>query len=299
MYEPDLLREYINNSELRVFSENIKVRLSKVLAEKYDKGNYINYFKNMQTCLNMINSLNLKYPGNAKPILYMYIVPDDNYSKLLGIPSIFDTGKGGGKPVQCYDLDGFNFAYGLSQNVLENAPEEIEDISIVENELHELSHIIHSQFFNTSQIICEGFAEALPLFVLGLEENFEKYKEAIKSMEENQIQSAEELLVLEKNGNFGMDTLISSNLCSFRLSYISSYLFVRGCMEIIIEKYNLSKAEATQYFLEIIKQSKCINEWLIYDIANIIGLPQNELLKGKQMQIKALSSIVSTNSMHK
>ena len=33
MYEQDLLREYINNSELRIFSKEIKVRLSKELAQ--------------------------------------------------------------------------------------------------------------------------------------------------------------------------------------------------------------------------------------------------------------------------
>lgn len=123
-------------------------------------------------CLNMINTLKIKYPDNARPILYIYIVPYDNYSKLLKIPSTFDKGKGGGKPVRCYDLDGFNSVYGLSQNMLENKLDKDKNISRIENKIHELSHIIHSQFFLTNQTICEGFAEALPLFALGLEENF-------------------------------------------------------------------------------------------------------------------------------
>ena len=45
MYQRDILREYINESELRIFSEKIKIRLSKELAEKYDMGNYNNYLK--------------------------------------------------------------------------------------------------------------------------------------------------------------------------------------------------------------------------------------------------------------
>ena len=48
MYQKDILREYISNSELRIFSKKIKVRLSKELADKYDKGRYSNYLKNMQ-----------------------------------------------------------------------------------------------------------------------------------------------------------------------------------------------------------------------------------------------------------
>ena len=35
MYQKDILREYVSKSELRVFSEKIKVRLSKELVEKY------------------------------------------------------------------------------------------------------------------------------------------------------------------------------------------------------------------------------------------------------------------------
>ena len=36
MYERDELREYIKNSELRIFNKKIKIRLSSELAKKYD-----------------------------------------------------------------------------------------------------------------------------------------------------------------------------------------------------------------------------------------------------------------------
>lgn len=42
MYQKDILRECILSSEIRVFSKEIKVRLSKDLAIKYDKGLYQN-----------------------------------------------------------------------------------------------------------------------------------------------------------------------------------------------------------------------------------------------------------------
>ena len=47
VYEKNPMREYIKNSELRVFSNRIKVRLSKKLAMKYDNGCYFNYLNNM------------------------------------------------------------------------------------------------------------------------------------------------------------------------------------------------------------------------------------------------------------
>lgn len=291
MYQKDILRDYIKNSELRVFSKKIKVRLSKELAIKYDQGIYTNYLKNLEECYETIGTLNIQYPGNANPILYIYIVPDDNYSKLLKIPTFFDKGKGGGRPVPCYDLDGFNSAYGLSQNIAEHTFDLKNNIQKTENMLHELSHIIHSQFFSNNQTICEGVAETIPLYVLEIEEIFVEHKKVITNLNENKILSAQELLNSQKNGNFGVEAILPNKSCSFRLSYISSYLLIRGCIETIVEKYHFSKPKAIQFFLEIVKQSNCSNEWLIFDIANAIGISEDELLNGKQIQMKALNSI--------
>ncbi len=62
-------------------------------------------------------------------------------------------------------------------------------------------------------------------------------------------------------------------------------------METIAKKNNLSKEQAVQYFLEMIKDSDCINEYLIYDIADALDLPREELLNGKQMQLQTLHSL--------
>lgn len=291
MYEKNKLKEYIKNSELRVFNKDIKVRLSKELAIKYDKGYYNEYLNNISKYLKMIKKLNIKYPGNAKPVLYVYIVPDNNYRELLGIPEKYDNGKGGGKPVMCYDLDGFSSAYGLSQNILENKNKET-DISKVENEIHELSHIVHSQFFNKNLIISEGFAEALPLYGLNMEKDFTEHKNALLNLEEEQILSVQEILKLEKDGTFGIETILQNKTCSFRISYISSYLFVRGCMEIIAKKFDLKKEDAVQRFLEIVRESECINELLIFDIADALDLSREELLNGKQIELEVLKSLL-------
>lgn len=62
-------------------------------------------------------------------------------------------------------------------------------------------------------------------------------------------------------------------------------------METIAKKYNLSKKQSVQYFLEIVKASDCYNEWLIYDIADALNLPRDELLNGKKMQLEILQSL--------
>ena len=121
MYQEDYLRNYIKKSELRVFSNRIKVRLSSELALKYDMGAYTNFLTRIENEMKMLDKLKIKYPANAKPILYIYVVPDDNFIELLQMPTLFSKNKkSGGKPVTCYNIDGFPLAYGLSQNRLEN-----------------------------------------------------------------------------------------------------------------------------------------------------------------------------------
>lgn len=291
-YKKNKLKEYISNSEIRVFNNKIKVRLSKELAKKYDKGCYDNYLKNMKNCFEMIETLNIKYPGNANPILYVYIVPDNDYIDLLNYPEGFGNGKGGGKPVNCYDLDGFTFAYGLSQNMLENSINIENDISRFINEIHELSHLVHKQFFSSNSTICEGFAETIPLYGLGLEDIFEEHRNTLLQLNYNQILSVKELFNCERNGSYyGTNALLPNKSCSFRVTYVSSYLFVRGCIEKIVEKYNFSKSQAIQFFLEMVKASNNNFEYLIFDIANDLDVSKDELLNGKKIQIDTLNSI--------
>ena len=83
MYQEDYLRNYIKESELRVFNDRIKVRLSRGLAIKYDLGVYTNFLTRIENEMKMLDKLKIKYPANAKPILYIYVVPDDNYKCLL------------------------------------------------------------------------------------------------------------------------------------------------------------------------------------------------------------------------
>lgn len=294
MYERDELREYIKNSELRIFSDKIKVRLSSELAKKYDKGIYKNYLIRLQKEIEMLEELQLKYPSNANPILYLYIVPDDNFLKLLQVPSTFAKGKkSGGKPVTCYDLDGFNLAFGLSQNCVENKAVDNKDIERLENEIHELSHIILGQFISGNQVISEGVAETLPLYGLNLEKNFIKHREIVSKLTEDKIYTVKELLNKSRNGTYGDEPILQNKSCSFRLSYISSYLFIRGLIETIEQKYHLSKEKSIQYFLEILKEcsNRYSNEFLFYDIAAALELQQEELLNEKSIHLKTQSSI--------
>lgn len=286
----NLLENYIKNAELRDLNSGIKVKLSKELTKKFDQGLYKNYLIKMEKCYELIKKVNIKYPDNSNPILYIYIVPDDNYAEMLGIPSIFNNGTGGGKPVKSFDKDSFYYAYGVSQNRCENHPEKTNIMNFANN-VHELAHLVHGEFFRKNNMLGEGFAETLSLYILDLEESFNEYKEALQNIKENQIYTAQELINQEKNHIFGKEALLSNKSCSFRLSYISSYLFVRGIIEIIETKYNYTKQEAAQFFLDMMKKQENSNEQLITDIANQLNIEQEELLNGKQMQLETLKEM--------
>lgn len=286
-YSVDELRKYIEKSELLIISDNLHIRLSKELLEKYDQGLYNNELAQLQKNIDQINALGVKYPAQAKPIFYIYIVPDYNFAKLLTYP-ITLSNKGGGRPVTSYDLDGFKEAYGLSNNMLENR--RTLNITQEENNIHELAHIVYSMFSNSDRFLNEGFAEALPLYTMDYENVFDEHREMIKLLLEDQILTAEQLIDLAINKNFNAGVIAPNKSCSFDISYISSYLFVRGCIEAISKKFNLDKIQATQKYLEIVMQSNCMNQWLVYDIANAIGIPQEELFSGKKMQLEIIAN---------
>lgn len=155
-FKKDVLKEYVQTSELRIFSDKIRVRLNRALANKYDEDLYDDYLKYIEKCYILISTLNFTFPSNANLIYYIYMAPDDQYVELLDYPSKFDKGTGGGSPVTCYDLDGYVYAFGISQNKCENFKVDEKDISFFETELHEISHIIHGNFFTKCSILKEG-----------------------------------------------------------------------------------------------------------------------------------------------
>lgn len=290
-FKKDNLREYIKNSELRIFNENIKVRLSKELAIRYDNGFYDNYLEYTSECYKLLYNLNLNYPSNAKPIYYLYIVPFDQYVELLGYPDNFNKGNGGGKPVNCFDIDGFSYAFGISDNLCENFEKDKKSIAYFENEIHELSHIFHSNFFRNSTILGEGFAETIPLYILDLQKQYTNHTQTLIDLEEKQILTVEELLNEEEENSFGVTELLPNKTCSFRLSYISSYLFVRGCIITLEKKHNIDKIKGLQLFLEMLYSSKYISTWLMFDIADFLEIDRNILLNSKDLQLIALNDI--------
>ncbi len=287
-YKPSALQSYIEKSESRVVNDGFRVRLSADLARKYDAGVYDNAIALHTGYINDIKNLGIQYPGNANPVFYMYVVPDDNFVELLSFP--FLGAVHGGKPVSSFDLDGFDAAYGVSQNLLENHPQ-TESIARRVNGIHEFAHLVHGLFFNRDRMFNEGFAEILPLYTMDLESQFDEHRAVIKNMTEADIFTAQELLDMGRDGSFGHKTRVANKTCSFDWAYISSYLFLRGYIMRLAEKFGLNRVAATQKFLEILRSSQCFYQFLIYDLARVIDVSGDEMLDGKMLQVEAIKSL--------
>lgn len=287
-----LLKQYLETTKLIEIDKNFKLRLSDELLPHLENGDYAIQIDEAKTIIKSIDELRLRYPNDTKPIFYFYIVPDENFKELLNYPQSIPT-KGGGKIVECFDR-GATSAYGINSSMFISKRER--NTSEFLNRFHELAHIVHNVFWLKDRFLCEGFAESLGLYTFGYEEVWKEHREYLSTLDKSSILSAKELIHMEeRTGSFPTNPT-STYSCSFDLSYISSYLFVRGCLEHISEKNNSNRVEATQRFLEIVGNSNSICEWLVCDMAKSLELPVDTLLEDTSMQMKVIESIVSSLS---
>ena len=286
MKPQDALREYIKKSERRVIIDGVFcARMSPEIAKKFDAGEYNARLDEHKKCINELNKMQIKYPANAKPVFYLYIVPDENFAELLQYP--YKDRKGGGKPVDSYDIDGFNAAYGSSQNSL--ISDKPVSINQHVNNIHEYAHLIQYQFGFDAQMFQEGFAELVPWYVMEYDKKQPMHLVAMRSM--NRIYTADELLT---DVSFTSDR-VPNMTCSFQPSYMSAYLWTRAVVEHIRTKYNLSRVAATQQFLELYRNIKSSEQLFIQKLAKEIGMDADRLLNSIEYQVAVLKQIEAEN----
>ncbi len=277
----DALWEYIKKSERRAIIDDVfYARMSSDIAKKFDSGCYDIRIAEHKKCINELNNLHIKYPANAKPVFYLYIVPDDNFVELLRYP--YKYRKGGGRPVDCYDMDGFSAAYGSSQNLL-NSDRPVSMEQHVNN-IHEYAHLIQHQFGSDAQMFGEGFAELVPWYVMEYDKINPIHVAAMRSM--NKVYTANELLSSVK-----FSDKVPNMTCSFQPSYMSSYLWVRAVVEHIHSKFKLSRVDATQKFLELYRNVKFSGHLLAEGLAKEIGMDADKLLNSTEYQMDVLKQI--------
>ena len=279
-----LLKNYLDDSVLISFNDKLKIRLSKELEEKYNKGLYDAYINNFSNCIEIVDTLNLRYPCGAKPIYYLCIFPLDK-GYLLDIPKPFDTKNGGGKPIKAHDLDSFNSAFGVTENQCLRT--EYPDFSR-QNTIHELIHLVSSMFFSKDRYINEGVAEAVTYYCFDYEDVFTNHRERLVEINEDDLYTVKELL---EQKEFGLKGIEGTNLCTYRYSYISSYLFMASILDHIKDKYNIDKKETAQILFEALRNTQNYNRWLVDDLADLIDEDSEEMYSTKKLQLEYLNKL--------
>ena len=103
-------------------------------------------------------------------------------------------------------------------------------------------------------------------------------------------------LKLSEESSYRAKEILLNCSCYFRISYISSYLLVRGCIE-RIKKIEFIKSTSSSIFFKNCKTKCSWNEWLVYDIANALDIPKEKLLTSKEMQLTVLKNIFLDNKI--
>ena len=281
----EALRDYLENSELRIADKNLYFRMSPELTQKYDAGVYDLAVSEQVGCIHELMALNL-LPNNDKKF-YVYLVPDDRFVELLVYP--YKDREQGGRPVQCFDKDGLNIAYGSSQNsfILEKQSGQLSHAM----DLHEYAHLIQYEFACKDLLFNEGFAELVPWYLLGYENRIQSH---INTVLNTDIYAAGQ--ILGKPDVFR--NVVENRPASFQKSYMSSYIFIRTIIEKIEEKHNLDKVGATKLWLNWICETKKNRGLLVMEFAEKIGLDADKLLYTTEYQKEVLQKMKPTGKIN-
>ena len=281
----DALHDYIAKSELRKVNDNFRMRMSSEIAAKYDSGAYQTAIEEHTSCINELLQLNLQDVLGKLPIVYAYLVPDNRLIELLNYPY---QRKRGGRPVMCFDSDGFGSAYGATQNtfVMLEKP----SVMLHINHIHEYAHLFQQQLNPYKHVMFhEGFAEVIPWYILDYES---KGPEHTATVVDTDVYSANDLLT-----SVDFRDVVEGRSCSFQKSYISSYVFVRTLVENIQSKFGVDKTAAVKMYLKIYGESKNDKQWLVVDFANKLGLDADKLLYTTEYQKETLQKMKTTNKI--
>lgn len=235
--------------------------------------------KFFQELINEVAKVKIDYPKNRKLKVSMVVIPRDLYAEISGNP----FGQGINAGPNPYD-EVFKFAIY------------IDDISFLQRRdwsridiLHEISHVVHGAFFRGIGPFGEGFAEALPLYIMDLEKDSPNHIQKICEMKPDDFLSLTQIM---KRG-MNPESEIKQNLpIALRKSYIVIYLITRGILQRLVLRNGGDKAAALNEFLRKFHDFQPLaDEMKLHDelIFKFAGLSESE--GWKTLQAEAQSEI--------
>lgn len=255
-------------------SDNLLIKMPRDIYKKYKAAGAENFIKIISKNIETVLQINIDYP--QKPVFtFMVLHEGEEFKKMAGGP--FESGMAGMRC--CPGALAIDEAYFLNfKNTY--------DIGLI----HELAHIMHGMFFELGRI-SEGFAEIIPFYILGLED--ETQKEIIRNLKPEEIYT---VAALQKGGMFqDKENSAKRMRAQHRKTYISMYLWMRGYLQALEKQRNIDKIEALNIVLaEFQKAGNMPNSQERNNhIAALIGLSPETVFRSAALQLAARKEIVS------
>ena len=145
--------------------------------------------------------------------------------------------------------------------------------------IHELSHTVHSSYFQRMGCLGEGFAELVPHYLMAIENS--KHDEMIKALD---VKNLPKLSLLNKEGMFS-NAEDKKLPAQYRTSYLSVYLWMLGYIKRLEKGRNVSKYEAVNILLEEFSKFDKL-EWSerISGVCRLIGESEERLFSSHILQ---------------
>ena len=256
-------QKFMNQLVKKPFSRNFQIFATSNFLKQNSRVASSKNIKFFQKLINEIAQLKIDYPQNREFLAAMIVIPRELYAELSGNP--FGQGING-------NLNPFDEVFKTAIYIDEQSFLSRNDWSEIDI-LHEISHIVHGAFFGIYPFD-EGFADALPLYVLDLEKTFPEHVAKIRTM------SPRDFLSLAQIRRRGMNPPreIKQNLpIALRKSYIVIYLIVRGILQRLTMRNGGDKVAALNEFLRQFREFQPLanegklTDRTIYDFTELRG----------------------------
>lgn len=250
-------------------SPRLRIYLTKEEYNQYQKNGAPEFTRQITEVINVLSLHHLFPPTGYYQVV---VVPKgEDFKNISGLP--FTQGIGG--------IDGWPEALIFDDSCFFALSPTASFVGLV----HEFTHLVHGDLIEIYPIL-EGLAEAVPFYILNLTD--EKQQEIALHLTPQEIYPVTTLI---KNGMFIDNT--KNTQAQYRKTYVSMYLWMRGYLETVQQKYNLDKLQALNFVLENFKQAAALPTLKQQEdyIAKLIGLKRKQVFDKINLQLTAQKSL--------
>jgi len=250
----------------------MRVYLTQEECEQYQKEGAPEFIRQISGIINLFASANIQMPKEGY-FQFLILPQGEVFKNVTG----FTYGITGVDWLEVLAFDDSRF-FTLSPN------------TYFAGLVHELSHVVHGDWIHIFPI-CEGFAENVPFYVLDLVD--EKQQERALTLKPEEMYSVNTLIkrkmyIPDDREKDGKRTRVQ-----YLKTYSSMYLWMRGYLEIVQQKYNLNKTEALNFVLKEFRKAAALPTLKKQEnyIAELIGRKRKEVFDKNALQLIGQQSV--------